>query len=232
MTEMISNEQLNDFGPTRGVIFDCDGTLLDSLGAWNELELYMVQQAGEALTLEMSSYLATLTMPETAQWWHEKFSVGSSADAVLDDMVDFLHTYYAERVRPRVGVPEFLDELASRGIRMSVASSSSEDLLHVGLKACGLIEYFDRVLSVDMVGAPKREPKIYLTACDIMGTTPSDTWGVDDALYAIHTLNKAGFRSLGIYSAPESGAREDLLRDAYWYIDEFSEVNVEEFLSK
>ena len=58
------------FLDARGVIFDCDGMLLDSIGAWEEMEQMLCDRAGVEKTPEVSRMLATLTSPEAARWLH------------------------------------------------------------------------------------------------------------------------------------------------------------------
>ena len=73
----------------------------------------------------------------------------------------------------------------------------SSDL--AGAKATGIADYFCAIISVDAVGASKREPAVYNYAREVMGTDRPFTWGFEDSLYAMDTLVKAGYPVFGLY---------------------------------
>ena len=105
-----------------GVIFDCDGTLIDSMGVWRELEEEMARRAGAALAPADIELINTLTIPESGRYFHERFGLGSSSEEVVGMMNDFILGYYRDRAEARLGVMDFIDALAQRGVAMTVAS--------------------------------------------------------------------------------------------------------------
>lgn len=85
--------------------------------------------------------------------------------------------------------------------------------------------YLDAVVSVEDVGAPKRQPDVYHAARAAMGTALEDTWGFEDSLYAVRTLTAAGYRAVGLYERDESGAFDDLRREATVAARAFGELD-------
>lgn len=197
-----------------GVIFDCDGTLIDSMGVWRDLEAELAQRAGITLTEEDVDHLTTYTIPECGAFFHEQHGLGASGADVVDMINDFMLDFYQTRAQARPGALEFVKDLAESGIHVSVASSSPQAFLQAGMKFCGFTPYLDAIVSVDDVGRPKREPAVYDRARELMGTPLETTWGVEDALYAIRTLNGANYRSLGIYDCDLSGTQEQLVQES------------------
>lgn len=213
-----------------GVVFDCDGTLLDSAGAWSELEASLAQRAGVTLTKADKDILITLNIPECAAFYHDRFGLGRSAADVTRMIDDFMTSFYRERAVERPGALAFVEGLAKHGVRMTVASSSPRRYLEAGLARCGFAEYFDAILSVEDVRSSKREPHVWHHAREIMGTPLAGTWGVEDSIYAVRTLSRAGYRTLGIYECDASATWDELTGEATQAIRTFEGLQPETFL--
>lgn len=188
-----------------GAIFDCDGTLLDSIPAWRGLEGYLCSFCGGQVTAADRALLTTFTIPETARWFHESFGLGRSVEAVISMMDEYLIAQYA-KAELLPGVPEFLEECARAGVTMSVASSSSVSYLESGLHAAGIRDLFAAVVSVEQLDTTKREPKVYDHALALMGTCKERTWGFEDSQYAAETLKRAGYKVVGISGVGDATA--------------------------
>lgn len=199
---------------TRGIIFDCDGTLLSTMNMWHEIENDLARRAGLEPSSELAAHIAPLTLPEVAEYFHFEHGLGSSAATVLNELTEAAIDGYGRYAHPRPGIPALLESLAQVGIHMAVASSSSPAMLRAGLTHANLWDYFDAVYSVDDVGESKRNPKIYHAARDAMGLSVAETWGAEDAIYAIRTLNAAGYRSIGIYECDSSGTWDEISTEA------------------
>lgn len=215
-----------------GVVFDCDGTLLDSMGAWREAEKELARHAGFVLSKADSDELNTLTLPECCRFFHERLGVGDTSEEVKDMLDAFMLDYYRTRVTERPGALAFVRGLAERGVAVSVASSSPQSYLRAGLARAGFAPYVRAIVSVDDVGKSKREPAVYDRARELMGTPLETTWGVEDSLYALRTLRSAGYRTLAIYDCDVAGTYEDLSSTADIVIRGFDEMGPAELIER
>ena len=213
-----------------GVIFDCDGTLLDSMGVWREMESEFARRAGGELSPADKELLTTLTTPEAGRFFHEKFGLGASPQDVVRMVGEYMMEFYSTRAKARPGALAFVRALFERGVRLSVASSSPMPYLLAGLSHTDFLPLFDAVVSVDDVGKPKREPAVYDRARHLMGTDLSRTWGVEDALYAIGTLKRAGYHTLAVYDCDMSGTYEALAFAAERVVRDFRELDPDGFV--
>lgn len=201
--------------PKVGVIFDCDGTLIDSMGAWRAVEEGLAKTtAGVGFTSADTDALTTMSIPECGWYLHHKFGLGSSALDVASMITDQMLVFYSTEAQPRPGALELVRGLHERGVPLAVASSTPRPLLEVALAHTGFTPHLAAIHSVDDVGSSKREPAVYDLCRQTLGTPRRLTWGVEDAIYAIRTLNAAGYRSCAVYDCDESGTWRDLSREA------------------
>lgn len=214
-----------------GIIFDCDGTLVDSMGAWHEVDRTLAAEAGIQLTPEDTDRITTMSLDEASAYLHS-CGLGASADQVREMIFERMRAFYANEVIARPGALTFVRALHERGVPMAIASSTSPDMLATCVRRCGLEPYMRAVVSVDDLNTSKREPAIYDYARSFLGTDRACTWGFEDATYAIRTLKDAGYHTGAIYDNDISGTREDLYREADFLIASFEDLDADDFLTR
>lgn len=210
-------------------ILDFDGTLVDSIQAWRDLEGVLVQGAPVAVTPEDRALFTTLTLDETAAWFHDHLGLGEDAMAVRKIMDDYMVDYLSRSTQVLPGVEAFLEACAERGIALSVASSSPQLYLRTALEAAGLAPYFSAILSVEDLGVSKREPFIFDRACALMGASKETTWGFDDSIYALDVMREAGYPTVGIYDPHESLSFDAWKEHADIVVRSFEELTLDRF---
>lgn len=215
--------------PPIGVIFDCDGTLLDSMTMWHSLDDRIAERAGVTFTKADKDFLTAGTLRECADYMHDRYGIGASGADVERMINDETARWYATEAVPRPGALAFVQGLAEAGIPMAVASSTPAANLRCGLETAGLAPYLSAIVSVEDVGVSKREPLVYDVAREALGTPRSRTWGFEDALYAVQTLAGAGFRTVGVYDTDIAGTPEQLAAAADLFIASFTELTAEGF---
>ncbi len=214
-----------------GVIFDCDGTLVDSMSAWRELEAELARQAGATLTREDVDLLTTLSIPECGRFIHEQLGLGASSAEVVDTIDAFMLDFYANRSTLREGAGAFVEGLAACGVPMAVASSTPQALVEVAMRHTGIDGMLRTIVSVDALSSSKRSPEVYDLARASLGTERACTWGFEDTVYALRTLRLAGYRTMGVYDCDLSGTFEQLCGEADAVVRSFTELDAERFLA-
>lgn len=194
----------------RGLIFDCDGTLLDTMPAWNQLEADFAREAGVVLNDEQLEELRAAPIDECAGIFHNRYGLGESPQDVLGKMDAALMGYYREKATPLSGVVSLLEQARTRGIPCVVVTSSPERYVVAGLRHAGIAGYFERLITTDGVGLSKQDTRIWELALDILGSTPETTWGFEDSVYAVKVMRKVGIRTVGAWDCDETGTYEQL----------------------
>ncbi len=214
----------------KGVIFDCDGTLLDSMGMWQNLESKIAQDAGIVLSEEERITLNANTPVQTARYFHEHYGIGESPEEILAYMDDVLEAFYRYEVEPRQGAVELVEELRRRKIHMTIVSSSPGKLLRLGLERVGIYSCFEEVFSSCDMGISKRGPLAIRQAQAKMHTEAEETWGFEDSLYAAEVLVSQRFGAVGIYDTDEAGTIEELASVCNVVLRELDELDIDKFL--
>ncbi len=216
---------------TIGVIFDCDGTLIDSMGVWYGMQSELISRAGAVATSEDVAAMGPMSIPECGVYLHERYGLGDNSSDAVRMIDEYMLDFYSTRAQARPGALAFVEGLARAGVHMTVASSSPKPYLVAGLERCGFAPMLERILSVEDVHSTKREPAVWDRAREIMGTPLATTWGVEDSAYALDTLGGAGYRTLAVYDNDNAGAFGVLAEKAEHAFRSFEEMSVEEFLS-
>ena len=177
----------------RAAVFDCDGTLLDSMPMWNRLFPEWLSSHGIADAQALADTYEYMNFEDECYFFHDEFGVCESREAALDEMRRRVVWEYEHTVQPFPGVRDFLDEPASAGIPMAIGSSTSVPLLEIALAAHGLRDYFRAVIYTGDVGADKQHPDIYYAARDAIAGDTATTWVFEDAPFGARTAQAAGF---------------------------------------
>lgn len=197
-----------------GIIFDCDGVLLDSMAVWHQLDDRLAKRARASFSQEDLDRITASTIPECARYIHEKFGLGSSSQDVVAIIEEEMYDFYTHDVTPKPGALTFVQATHDAQIPMAVASSTPPRLLKAGLSYTGFAPFLEAIVSVEDVGKAKRDPAVYDRARQSLGTSREQTWVFEDALYAIRTLNEAGYRSFALYDSDIAGTAAQLQAEA------------------
>ena len=181
-----------------GVVFDCDGVLVDSepitnavlcamlveLGLDFDLERTMATFVGKPVVAEIAT-IEALTGRALAPGWYEAF-VARRDDAL------------AREVEPIAGVAQAIGRLRAAGVPIAVASGANRAKMRVTLGRTGLDAHFaGRVFGADQVERPKPAPDVYLLAMRSIGADPARTVVIEDSPTGVAAGVAAGATVLG-----------------------------------
>ena len=187
----------------KAIIFDMDGTLVDSLMLWDVIWDTISRKycGGKPFLPKPADEKAVRTLPlKTGMTLlQERYQLAPSAQDLCETVNHCFVNFYSNEVTLKRGVREFLHECKNRGIKMCVASASAADLVEIALTHCGVREYFDNVFSCDASGKGKEFPDIFMLARDALGEATEDTWVAEDSVVALTTAAGTGMPTMGIY---------------------------------
>ena len=183
--------------PVRGVIFDMDGTLLDTeklyLRFWLEAANRMGYPMKEEHALAIRATAASVAEPMLKRLVCPAFDyhgVRALRRRIMEEYVDI------HGIDPKPGMIETLCAIRERGLRIGLATATPEPRARKYLRMVGAEQYFDAVTCADMVEHGKPAPDIYLLACARTGVRPSEALAVEDAPSGIRSAHAAGMRAV------------------------------------
>jgi len=183
----------------KGAILDVDGTLIDSMWKWIEVEAEYLISLGIVPHRNLREALHTLNLLEAAEYFRTEYGIDKSAQKITDEKNSMMEVFYSEEAEMKAGVIPVLDALKARGIKMCVATATDRYLVEAALRRLGILNYFEKVFTCSEEKTSKTCPDIFLRAAEFLGTDITETIVVEDALHAIRAAKSAGFPIVAVY---------------------------------
>ena len=180
------------------MIFDMDGTLLDSMGMWRSLDSAFLRAHGVEPPPDISDIVKTMTVEEGSAYYAERFGLGITPQQVSEEIEAMAAQAYREYLPLKPFAREFLTMARAKGIPCAVASATYSSLLSAALDRLDIRREFECVLTPQEGYAGKDSPEIYLAAAEKLGAEPAEIIVFEDALHAAETAKRAGFYVIGI----------------------------------
>ena len=208
----------------KAVIFDLDGTLVDSMWVWANIDEEYLGRYGYEVPENFNAEINHMSFTQLALYFKEKFSINDPVEKILCDWSSMAYDHYSNDVKLKCGVKEFLDVLKNSGIKICLATSNSKELLSVCLKSNGIYEYFDSITTTDEVSRGKDFPDVYLLSSEKVGVSPENCLVFEDILPAIKGAKNANMKVCAVKDKYCVNSREELSKFADKYIDSFLEL--------
>ena len=202
----------------KGVIFDIDGVLLDSMEIWTDLGGRYLIRMGKIPETGLADILFSMSMEQGAAYLKNRYLPEQSSEDIMDGLQDMLRSFYYDEVKAKPGAGEFLENLQRTGVRITAATSSPRGHVEKALARNGLLLYIERIFTCSEIGASKHSPDIYNACADFMGLCRSEICVFEDSLYALKTAAESGYHTVGIYDAKGETDQKGLQETAEIYI--------------
>lgn len=191
-----------------GAIFDCDGTLVDSMPMWFDVFYKLLENHGfsrdDARVREATEEAEPLSIPDEIELLKERLGMTDDSCALFDELDAMVRYAYANTIQTYPLVGPFLEQLHEMGIPMIVASSTGAADVRIGLQAHGFDKYFIDIVSAEERGLSKEEPTIYYQALEELGTEKATTWVFEDAPFGTKSAHDAGFPVVCIFNGHDN----------------------------
>jgi sugar-phosphatase len=196
----------------RAAIFDLDGLLIDSEPLWRRTEVALFGTVGLTLTEAQCAETAGLRIDEVVALRHRQQPWASPTVEVLtEQIVARMEASLRAAVPAKAGVAHALDVCSAHGLRLAVASSSPERLIHAALAGLGVSDRFEVVRSAEREAHGKPHPAVFLRAAERLGVDAVDCVVFEDSLNGLVAAKAARMRCIAV---PEHHDARFALADA------------------
>ncbi len=188
-----------------GYIFDCDGTLVDSMPLHFRAWAASFQHHGAPFEWTEERFYAGAGKPdrEIVDGLNAEFGCALDGDAVHETKADWFVRHLAE-LTAVAAVAEIARDLHADGAKMAVATGSDLVIVDPEMRHVGLREYFEIIVTPADVERGKPAPDMFLLAAEKMGVDAADCLVFEDGKAGIEAADAAGMASVFVPSAPES----------------------------
>lgn len=208
----------------KAIIFDLDGTLIDSMYVWHKIDIDFFAERGLKVPPDYEQAIKTMHFETAAEYTIARFGFKETPQEIMSIWLNMALNEYAHNVRLKDNAEELLKRLKTLSVKIGIATSSKPILAEPVLKNNGVYDCFDMICYTSEVGLDKRHPDIYLLTAKKLGVKPEECIVFEDIIDGINGAKFAGMRTIAVYDEGSADDVEILKSVADKYIYSFTEL--------
>jgi 16S rRNA pseudouridine516 synthase len=212
----------------KAVIFDLDGSLVDSMWIWHAIDVEYLGKFGLEAPADLQSEIGGRSFSETAVYFKERFRLPDTIQQIKDDWNRMAWDKYAGEVPLKEGVMDLLEYCRKHEILMGIATSNSRELVDNIVAVHQLEQYFSCIMTGCEVEKGKPAPDIYLAVADSLQVKPEECLVFEDIVEGIMAGKAAGMKVCAVYDKHSAHHDEEKRNLADYYTYTFRELIAED----
>lgn len=205
-------------------LFDMDGTLIDSMGVWREIDIEYLARYNQTLPDDLQKCIEGMCFHDTAIYMKKRFNIPDDIETIKNTWNEMALYKYSHSVAVKEGVLELLQYAKEKGIKTAIATSNSRILTKALLDAKGLAPYFDCVLTGCDSLKSKPDPEIYSTVAKRLNADPKKCIVFEDIVAGIMAGKNAGMRVVGVYDKYSLYCDKEKMELSDFYIYSYNDI--------
>ena len=211
----------------KAVLFDMDGTLVDSMWIWRAIDVEFLGRYGIELPERLQEDIEGMSFSETARYFRETFNLRETEEEIKAIWNEMAYEKYRDEVPLKPGARDFIYWLKDQGFRTAICTSNSRELIDVAVEARGLAQGIDYVVTACEVQAGKPAPDIYLRAAKELAVVPAACLVFEDIPAGILAGKRAGMSVCAVEDEYSAYCMEEKRRLSDFVIRDFTELLVQ-----
>lgn len=207
------------------VIFDLDGTLVDSMWVWTTIDKEFFEKYNLTEPEGIHEKMEGKSYSETAQYFLDLFpTLPHTLEELQQEWFDMAYEKYTTEVVLKNGACEFLHTMHENGVKLGIATSNKRELAVATLEALGVLELFDSIWTSCEAKAGKPAPDVYLKVADELKIAPENCLVFEDVPMGILAGKNAGMKVCAVeddFSKPQTEKKREL---ADYYIRDYNDI--------
>lgn len=208
----------------KGAIFDLDGTILDSMWVWKQVDVNFLGKRGIPIPSDYAKAISAMNIKTAAEYTIDRFNLPETVEDVVEEWFSMAMKEYGEDVQLKSGVREYLAYLKAMDVKLAVATSSPEQLFLPCLENNEIFEFFDAIVTTMEVPRGKDFPDVYEEAARRIALKPSECIVFEDILKGVKAASQGGFYVVAVEEEHAAEDREEIRQIADKYIKDFEEM--------
>lgn len=209
----------------KAVIFDLDGTLIDSMGIWIQIDKEYLEMRNIPVPDDLFKDVETgNSFKEICQYFKDKFNLPDSIEEIGAEWTGMVEEHYKSDVKLKPNAKELIKHLSMNNVKMAIGTSNTKYLTETVLRANGVLNYFDSIVAgcEDIKGKPF--PDIFLKAAEEINVAPKDCLVIEDTLHGVLAAHNGGMDAFAIFDDNDTHEVNAIIDEADYYADNFIEI--------
>lgn len=173
---------------------------------------------------DLIKILTPLGYTKSAEYYIEHFGLTDSVEAIVKKMEKTLVYEYANNIKLKAGVAEYLKKRKDEGARLFVLTASPHIVTDICLKNNGIFDLFEKVWSVEDFGLSKSGTELFYRVAELLDCKTVDVEFFDDNLTALTNSSASGMRTYAIYDGQSDEDVKIMKEIAHHYVASFSDL--------
>jgi HAD superfamily hydrolase (TIGR01509 family) len=215
-------------GRYKAAIFDLDGTLIDSMRAWDHICRDWLTGKGAAPENELEQKIAPMTLTQSAEYVIRHYNIDLPPSRIIKEWEDMVLYQYTHTIPLKDGAAELLEMLAANGMKLGIETSCFPTACENILSRHGLRGYFSAIIYSDSVNRDKTFPDIFLACAKELGVEPADCVVFEDFYAALAGIRAAGMGAVAVYDDSGAAHWEKFKQEADYAAESLREITLGE----
>lgn len=206
-------------------VFDMDGVLIDSMFRFEQAMRRILDEEKVTYPDELINIITPLGYVGTAEYFVNVLGVKDSKENVLARLYKILYEQYANHIKLKEGVQEYIRKLYSLNARLFVLTASPHLVADVCLQNNGIYDKFEAIWSIEEFdGLTKSDTRLFDAVATKIGCKPEEIHYFDDNLTAIQVASKAKYNTFAVQDRQERAVLEQMKTSANHYVYSFKQL--------
>ncbi|HPR17091.1 MAG TPA: HAD family phosphatase [Candidatus Cloacimonadota bacterium] len=209
----------------KAVIFDLDGTLIDSMGIWLQVDQEYLSKRHIPVPDDLFTDIPEgNSYKEICQYFKDKFHLADSIEEIGQEWQEMVEQHYKTDIALKPDAQKLIKYLHEHNVKMGIGTSNTKYLAKTVLAANHVLDYFDSIISgcADIKGKPF--PDIFLKVADELQVNPADCLVIEDTFSGVQAAHHGGMDAFAIFDDHETHEIDTLRKEADFYAENFGEI--------